>query len=181
MKDENKKEILNECENIKNDLSNFLIEIDSRDQYTPGWKFNDWEMKGVPLRIEIGPKDIEKKQAVIVRRDTREKKFVKQENLKEEVTKTLNEIQINLLEKARKFIENNKVKVDTFDDFIKATNEKKIIEAPWCGEVECEENIKFKAKGTKSLNIPFNQEKITKKCVFCDKKAKYYALFAKSY
>lgn len=177
-----KDDILKECTKIKESFADeYVVEIDSRDQYTPGWKFNYWEMQGVPLRIEIGPRDIEKGQVVLVRRDNKEKKIIKKEDLNIEVANILDQIHKNLFAKAKKFIESRKVKVNSFEDFINEIKNKKVVEASWCGEPSCEEDIKFRSKGAKSLNIPFKQEASLENCIFCDKKAKYKALFAKSY
>ena len=178
---ETKDDILNECEKIKDSLIEYVVEIDSRDQYTPGWKFNYWEMQGVPLRIEIGPRDVERGEVILVRRDNKEKKIIKKEDLNIEVANILDKIQQNLFIKAKNFIESNKIKVNSFEEFINEIKNKKIIEAFWCGEPSCEEDIKFRSKGAKSLNIPFKQEASLEKCIFCDEKAKYKALFAKSY
>ena len=162
-------------------MGEFSVHLDDRDGYTPGFKFNEWELKGVPLRIEIGPKDVENEQVVFVRRDTGEKMAVKIENIKSEAEKMLENIQKNLFERAKKNIDKHTKKVNTFDEFKKMINGNWII-APWCGNPSCEEKIKEET-GAKITNIPFdlNKETPTEKCVFCGKPAKHIVYFAKSY
>lgn len=176
-----KKEVLKKSNEIKKALSSLSVELDDREAYSPGWKFNQWEMKGVPIRMEIGPKDVEKKQVIVVRRDTGEKIFVKEKDLKKKVLEILDDIQKNLFDKAKKFISSKVVEVDKMVDFNKVIKAKKIAWAPWCGGVECEEWIKDKSGGAKSLNIPFDQKKPKKKCFQCGKNVEFYAYFAKSY
>jgi len=179
--EDSKDKVLGKTKEIAKQLKNFDVEIDDRDSYSPGWKFNEWEMKGVPIRIEIGPKDVAKNQAILVRRDTGEKKIVKISEIKNVVIKMLEDIQTNLFNKAKKFMDSSIVKIDNFKDFVKAIKDKKMVKAQWCGCPECEEKLKDKSGGAKSLNIPFVQPKVSGKCIFCDKEAKVIALFAKSY
>lgn len=179
--EDSKDKILAKTKEIAKQLKSFDVEIDDRDSYSPGWKFNEWEMKGVPIRIEIGPKDLAKSQAVLVRRDTGDKKVVKISEIKNVVTKLLDDIQNNLFEKAKKFIDLSIIEVKNMKELIKVIKDKKMAKAPWCNTPECEENLKDKTGGAKSLNIPFDQPKVSGKCVCCDKEAKVVALFAKSY
>ena len=176
-----KEEVMKAANQIEKDLSNFNPILDEREGYTAGWKFHDWELKGMPIRIEIGPKDVEKKQAVLVRRDTNEKEFVKLSKLKSRVKELLDKIQDNLFKKAKEFLDSSIVEASDFADMKKLIKENKLVFAPWCGEVDCEEHIKDKTGGAKSINIPFGQKKIDAKCVHCDNAAKYKAYFAKSY
>ncbi|MBU0472242.1 MAG: proline--tRNA ligase [Nanoarchaeota archaeon] len=179
--DKTKDVVMKKSSVIKKSLSSFLVELDGRGNYSAGWKFNQWEMKGVPLRIEVGPKDVENKQVVIVRRDTGEKLSVKDKDVKKKVKELLEVIQQNLFDKAKKFMNENIVETTDFDAMISIIGAKKIAYVPWCGEADCEDWIKEKTGGAKSLNIPFNQKKIERKCVHCDNPAKFYAYFAKSY
>lgn len=118
MFDKTKKEVLEKVENIRTILKrDFRVEIDARDEYTPGWKFNEWEMKGVPLRLEIGPKDLAQGQVVLVRRDSGEKIVVKEEKLMETIKELLNKIQENLLEKAMRFLQENIREVSDYNEF----------------------------------------------------------------
>ncbi|MBD3202863.1 proline--tRNA ligase [Candidatus Woesearchaeota archaeon] len=177
-----KKQVLKKAEEIKELLDEFSVELDDREDYTPGWKFNEWELKGVPIRIEIGPRDLKKNQAVIVRRDTGEKIFVKIKDLKEQVRTISNKIHENLYNKAKKFMEKNQVTAETWEEFKQYARDRKMIKALHCGKEECEDWIKHKTTGVKTLNIPFDSPKNVKgKCIHCDKKAKYWINFAKSY
>jgi len=177
--DKSKEKILKKAEEIKNKLKEYNIEIDKRDEYSPGWKFHEWELKGIPLRIELGPKDLEKNQVVLVRRDTGEKEFVKTAELNKKVRQTLDEIQKDLFTKAKNFLNKNIVEVDNWNDFLKAIKAKKIPKAFFCGEKECEESIKFESDGATSRCIKSDKE--SGKCVKCGKKAKYKVYFSKSY
>lgn len=179
-----KEKILAECGKIKKDLEKaFSVLLDDREGYTPGWKFNDWEMKGVPVRIEIGPRDLAEKRAVLVRRDTGEKKSVMLNALAEEVEKLLESIQQNLFNKAKNFLKTSIIEIGSLKELESAIKNKKLAFAPWCGDIKCEEEIKFKSGGAKSLNIPFEQPKLKagEKCFACGEKAKYWAYFGKSY
>ena len=123
------------CLNLRKD---FNIKIDDREEYRPSFKFNEWELQGIPLRIEVGPKDVEKKQAVLVRRDTGEKISVSLNEVCLRIPALLDEIQKNIFEKAKKFKEENTFKIDTFEDFQKIINGKGgFIYAHWCGSLEC--------------------------------------------
>jgi prolyl-tRNA synthetase len=140
-------------------------------------------MKGVPLRIEIGPKDIEKKQVIVVRRDNSKKIVVKNKDLKKKIKELLDDIQKSLFNNAKKFLNNNIMEANNFNDFKKGIKNKNIVYAPWCGLKNCEELIKDKSGGAKSLNIPLNQKnlKSNNKCIQCNKDALFHAYFAKSY
>jgi prolyl-tRNA synthetase len=179
--DDSKDKVLKKAYEIKKSLSKFSVMVDDRD-YNPGWKFNEWEMKGIPVRIEIGPKDLKDNQVVLVRRDLGKKEVVKVKDLDKKVKDSLDSMQKDLFNKAKKFLEGSVVEVKDWKQFVKAVEDKKLVKALWCEEVECEEWIKDKANGAKSLMIPFDQPKSVKgKCVQCGKDAKSYAYFAKSY
>lgn len=156
------------------------VNLDDRDA-SPGWKFNEWEMKGVPLRLEIGPKDIEKNQCVLVRRDTHEKAFVSLDNIEKTVADMLDDIQKNMLEIARKHRDAHTTHAENWEDFKTAIENRNFVFAPWCGETECELAIKQET-GASTRNIPFENhgaEGCT--CVHCGKKAATKIYFAKSY
>ena len=157
------------------------VVLDDRREYTPGWKFNEWELKGVPIRIEIGPRDIKQNQVVTVRRDTFEKAAVKDEQIESAIEKLLDKIQNNLLSKARKFLEKNTTTVKTYDAF-KETLEKKggFIRASWCSNRKCEEKIKEETGATIRI-VPFEKEKPFSDCVYCGEQAKEVVYFARSY
>jgi len=176
-----KDDTIAEAKKIGKELSGYDTVVDTREEYSAGWKFNQYEMKGVPLRVEIGPKDIEKKQVVIVRRDTGEKLFVKRAELKDQVKLLLEEIQNHLLDKAREGIKKSIVEPDTWEEFCKAGDEKKVIYAPFCGCEDCEEVIKDETKGVTSRCFPLEQKETGKKCIKCGEKAQGYAYFGKCY
>lgn len=154
--------------------------LDERDN-TPGWKFSEWELKGIPIRIEIGPKDIEKKQVTIVRRDNGKKIEVKETFLSKEIEKILNDIQSSLFKKAKDNFEEKIVDVKNMQDLKKAISSQKVARAPFCGEDKCEESIKDRSDGAKSINMPFDKNKYEDKCVSCGKPIKSICYFAKSY
>ncbi len=158
------------------------VKLDDRDSQTPGWKFNEWEMRGVPLRLEIGPKDLEKSQVVLARRDTREKSFVPMDGLDAHVDGLLATIQRALYDRALKFREEHTVEADTYAEF------KRIMEgrpgfviSPWCGSAACEASIKTETQAT-IRNIPFaGSPAAGKTCLTCGAPATVHAWFAKSY
>jgi len=170
------KEILEKLE--ERDISAVL---DDRAEYTPGWKFNQWELKGVPVRIEIGPRDLKKKQITVARRDTYGKTVVKEEEAINAVEKLLGEIQENLYAKAKKFLEEKITKVRFYEEFKKTLKNKGgFIKAPWCGNSKCEERIKEETGATIRL-ISFEKEETKANCLCCGEKAKETVYFAKSY
>lgn len=179
--DKTKKEVLQTAETVRKKLKNFLVHLDDRDNYSPGWKFNEWEMKGVPIRIEIGPKDLEKNQVMVVRRDTGQKEACALTNVEKSVKSLLTQIQDNLYEKAEQLLKNSIVKVNDLKEAKKHIDNKKIVFAPWCGSVDCEENIKHKSGGAKSLNSPLKQPKVSEDCFACKEKANSWFYFGKSY
>jgi len=182
MFDKTKKEVLEKAEHIRTILKrDFRVEIDARDEYTPGWKFNEWEMKGVPLRLEIGPKDLAREQVVLVRRDSGEKIAVKEDKLGETVKKLLDKIQENLLEKAKKFLQENIREVSDYSEFKEVIEKKKgLIKAQWCGNKDCEDKIKEETKASIRC-IPFEQEEVSGKCIYCGEKSSTLVYFARAY
>jgi len=155
------------------------VKLDDRDGYTPGWKFNEWELKGVPLRMEIGPKDVEKGQVVLVRRDTGEKAFVADKDVGKVVPATLEKIQASLFAKAKQFLESSTVNADSYDALKKAISQKRIVSTGWCGSAACEGKIQDDTTAT--IRIISLDAKATKVCVCCGKKAKHSVLIARSY
>jgi prolyl-tRNA synthetase len=168
---------------IQADMLNHGVRVmlDDRDAYTPGWKFAEWEMRGVPLRLEIGPKDIEKSQVLLARRDTREKLPTPMDGLTAKIVNLLDTIQTNLFERAVKFREERTKRVSTYDEF-KALMEGRpgFVIAGWCGSAECEAQIKAETQAT-LRNIPFGFEKVSGTCVKCGRTAAGEAWFAKAY
>jgi prolyl-tRNA synthetase len=181
--EDSKKNILKEANDIKKKLEKkgISVHLDNRENYSPGWKFNEWELKGIPVRIEFGPKDLEKKKAMVVRRDNGEKQHLDLTAIADEVSLVLDNIQTSLFEKAEKVLQESITKVENMKEAKKALEAKKIIFAPWCGSVECEDNFK-EATGAKSLNSPEEQPDIkNKKCFACEEKANAWFYLGKSY
>ncbi|MBL7100704.1 MAG: proline--tRNA ligase [Nanoarchaeota archaeon] len=179
--EKSKKKLLKKAEEIQNSLTDLTVEIDDRDEYSPGWKFNEWEMKGVPLRIEIGPKDLEKNQTILVRRDTGKKEVVKIKNVNKAVKETLNKIQENLFKNSKNFVKRNLEEAKTLDELKQVLNKKKIALAPWCETTKCEDWIKDQTGGAKILNVPLKQPKKIGKCIYCKKEGKKAVYIGKTY
>jgi len=157
------------------------VVLDDREEYTPGWKFNQWELKGVPIRIEIGPRDIKQKQVTLARRDTFQKITVREDEAAETVTKLLEEIQNSLFNKAKKLLEEGTTTVKSYDEFKKVLEKKGgFIRASWCGNSACEEKIKDETRAT-IRTVPFEKEKPFSKCVHCGEDANEVVYFARSY
>ena len=159
----------------------FRVEADFRKQVSPGVKFNDCEMRGIPLRLEMGPRDIENGECVLVRRDTSEKIPVKLENLEETIEKLLEDIQNNMFEMCKKRMEEKTTEAHTLEEFEEKINSNQgFIKAMWCGNAECEAKIK-ELTAAKSRCMPFVQEKIDDKCVCCGKPADKYVIWGRQY
>ncbi len=165
----------------KLEQKNLTVILDDRQEYTPGWKFNQWELKGVPVRIEIGPRDLKQQQITVVRRDTCQKAAVKETEAIEAVEKLLTEIQHNLYAKARIGLEEKTTSVTTYDNFKQVlTTKGGFIKAPWCGSAECEAKIKDETGATIRVR-PFQKEEPTGNCIHCGQTAKEMVYFARSY
>ena len=159
----------------------FRVKLDDSDQST-GWKFSQYEMKGVPLRLEIGPRDIENNSCVLVSRVTREKIFVSLDNIVEEVEKALQKVHDELYQRALENRTNRTYEAHDFDEFLDiAENKSGYIKAMWCEDVACEEMIKEKTGGVKSRCIPFVEDKISDVCVCCGKPAKKMVIWGRQY
>ena len=156
------------------------VKVDDSEK-NPGWKFSEQEMRGIPLRVEIGPKDIEAGQAVIVRRDTREKQIVALSELTEAVKAALEAEQTALYEKAKAHLESHIYEARTYDEFKDTVaNKPGFVKAEWCGDVACELKIKEDTTAT-SRCMPFHQEHISDKCVCCGRPAKKLVIWGKAY
>ena len=155
------------------------VEFDDRDNVTPGWKFNEWELKGVPVRIEIGPRDLAENKVVAVRRDTFEKSSLEMEGLEQNVAGMLEQIQKNMLEVAREFRDTHTRDVHSMQELGEQVNGG-YARAMWCGEQACEDEIKEKFSAT-SRCMPFDQTPIDEVCVCCGKPARKLIYFAKAY
>lgn len=178
--EDSKEKVLKKAEEIAKSLKEYNAILDKNEEYTPGWKFHEYELKGIPLRIEIGPKDLEKEQVIAVRRDNGEKKAIKIKEINKEILKILDEMHESLYKRAEKMLHENIKEVDNFEDFKKAIKNKKIARAYYCGNVGCEDWIK--TEGAKALNMPLDQPSMKgKKCIYCKKDAKFLVHWGKSY
>ena len=178
----NKEGVIEKAAELKEQLNNyFRVELDDRMQYTPGYKFNYWEMKGVPIRIEIGPRDIQNNKCVLVRRDTLEKIDVSLDDLTANITKLLDEIQQNMYNMCKDNMIKRTSVAHNMEEFKKELEENQgLIKAMFCGNPDCEEKI-HELTGAKSRCIPFEEEKVDNKCVFCGKEAKNMVIWARQY
>ena len=157
------------------------VTLDDRDAYTPGWKFAEWELRGVPLRLEIGPKDIEKSTVLVARRDTREKEAVPVEGLVASVRARLEQIQRTLFDRAVQFREERTQRVSDYEAFKNVMEGRPgFVIAPWCGSAACEAQIKTDTQAT-IRNMPMRAATPTGRCVRCDRAAQAEAWFAKAY
>ena len=179
-------EIAQAADYLKSDIKtlekmNRRIHVDDRLQVSPGFKFNEWEMKGAPVRLEVGARDIEAGQAVAVRRDTGEKLEVSKENIVSEVNRLLDEIQVSLYQQAKDFQRVNTHTVKNYSDFKEIMSSTGgFIRCGWDGNPETEEAIKDETNATIRC-IPFDEQPDGLKCVYSAKPAKYEVIFAKAY
>ena len=179
---QHKEGVLEKANEIKTELSKkFRVKLDDSDNST-GWKFSQYEMKGVPLRLEIGPRDIENNSCVLVSRVTREKTFVSLDNLAEEVEKALKKVHDELYQRALENRTNRTYEARSFEEMLDiAENKSGYIKAMWCGETACEEKVKEETGGVKSRCIPFVQDHLSDVCVCCGKPAKHMVIWGRQY
>ena len=157
------------------------VRLDDREEYKPGWKFAEWEMRGVPLRLEIGPRDIEQEQVLLARRDTREKLTAPMDGLEERVTGLLDAVQTALYDRALAFRDSHTIRTASSDEFRRAFEGRPgFVIAPWCGSAECEAQIKADTQAT-IRNLAFDLPPATGACVRCGQPGLTDAYFAKSY
>lgn len=157
------------------------VQVDDRANYSPGWKFNEWEMKGVPVRLEIGPKDIEKGQATVCRRDNLEKSQLALENITESIKGLLDDVHASMLANALKMREEKTSVANDMDELKKVLEEKPgFVKAMWCGDRACEDKIKEETGATIRC-MPFEQEQISDICICCGEKADKMVYLAKAY
>jgi prolyl-tRNA synthetase len=173
--------VIEKAAEVKDRLSKIVrVKMDTSDKM-PGWKFSEYEMKGVPVRLEIGPKDIAKNQVVLVRRDTREKIFVPMDELETKVTELLDDVQLSLYNKAKERMDAKTYTAANLEEFKEIADTKPgFIKAMWCGDAACEEKLREVA-GVTSRCMPFEQEHISDKCVCCGKEAKTMVYWGKAY
>jgi prolyl-tRNA synthetase len=182
--DDERQGVLAKAAELAADLSSeFRVKIDDRENYKPGWKFNEWEMKGVPLRIELGPRDLAANQVMVARRDKgpKEKSTLGMDGLKDGVRALLTEIQQSMLRDALKFRADNWHTVDTFDEFKTVLEERGgLLYAHWCGSGGCEQAVQDETKATIRC-IPFDQAEEAGACIYCGQPSKMRVPFAKAY
>ncbi|XP_011063777.1 PREDICTED: bifunctional glutamate/proline--tRNA ligase [Acromyrmex echinatior] len=206
MDEHTKESILKKCDWLVRHLGQegkFRVKSDCRLNRTPGWKFNHWELKGVPIRLEVGPKDLLKNQVTVVRRDNFQRTAIEiyNDNIITPLTSILNDVQKQLLSRAKSKLNEHVKKVEKWSDFNPELNKKNLLLVPFCGDPACEDKIKEDSKedrsesaesgslmGAKSLCIPFDQPEMTRplnelKCIHhsCKNKPKFYTLFGRSY
>ena len=175
-----KEGVLEKAQELKNRLSGFRVKVDDTDK-SPGWKFAEAEMRGIPVRVEIGPKDIEAGRCVLVRRDTREKIECALDEIEEKAGQLLETIQKDMLERARAHRDAHTYVARTMDEMEEIlTNRPGFVKAMWCGCQECEDKIKEKFAAT-SRCMPFEQEEVSDVCVCCQKPAKKMVYWGKAY
>ena len=175
-----KEGVLDKAFEIKEALSGFRVKVDDSDK-SPGWKFSESEMRGIPVRVEIGPKDMAQNQAVLVRRDTREKQIVPLDRIQEKIGELLVQIQREMLERAREHRDAHTYTAEDFDVFKRTVEEKPgFVKAMWCGCRECEDKIK-ELTGATSRCMPFVQEKLADTCVCCGKPAVKMVYWGRAY
>ena len=179
--DEGKDIVLPKVKEIEEKLEslNIRVHVDDREGLSPGYKFNDWELKGVPIRIEIGPKDIEKQSVVIAKRQDSEKSNVGFSDI-EKIPLMLEEIQRIMLEKAKKQSKENTMSISEYTEFKSKIEKGGFFNSPWCGKLECEEKIKEET-GAEIRVIPWNSEDTTQKCIYCKEQSKSIPIFARGY
>ena len=179
---QHKEGVLEKAAEIRDRLAaKWRVKLDDSDQST-GWKYSQYEMKGVPLRLEIGPRDIENNSCVLVSRVSRQKTFVSLDNIEEEIEKALAAVHDELLARAEKNLCEKMNVAHDHEEFLDiAANHPGFIKAMWCGDAECEENLKDETGGVKSRCIPFVEEHISDVCACCGKPAKHMVVWGRQY
>jgi prolyl-tRNA synthetase len=171
------------CLKVRDELkaAGIRVYLDDRTTVSAGWKFNEWELKGVPMRLEIGPRDIENGVATALRRDTLEKFTLPLSGIVEASQTKLAEIQRGLYEKALRYRDAHTFDAVDFDELVKGLDVSKgYVRAMWCGERACEDAVKEKT-GATARCMPFEQHKVGETCVVCGKEAKHMVYWARAY
>ncbi|MEK6827332.1 MAG: His/Gly/Thr/Pro-type tRNA ligase C-terminal domain-containing protein, partial [Nanoarchaeota archaeon] len=180
--DKTKEKVLKLARKIKKELNSFSPILDEREDFSPGRKFSEWELKGIPLRIEIGPKDLEKNQVTIVKRNDSKKLEIKIGSLKKEIPKLLEQIQTELYDNAKKLLNSNTEKTENKKQMIQFIKDKKMVLVPMCSSEKCEDVLKDETGGAKTLFIdPKNSSVKNSKCIICNKQAEYWVYVGRTY
>jgi len=179
---EDEQKIVSKAQEIADILQNkkLRIHVDKRSELTPGYKFNDWELKGVPLRIEIGPKDLEKQKVVMVKRNNRQKTDVPIDKISDEADTLLDQIQKEMFDAAKKLLESLTIQVSDYNEFKSKIEQGGFLEALWCGKQECEEKIKEETSADIRV-IPFDGNNTSGKCIYCNETSASNVVFARAY
>lgn len=177
-----KENVLEENKKLNEKLSKkFRTKLDDRDNYSVGYKFNDWEMRGVPVRLEMGPRDIENEQVTLVRRDTQEKMIVKINEVEEKISELLEDIQKSMYEACKQRLKEKTTIALNMEEVKKNLDENQgYVKTMWCGNQECEDKVK-ELTGAPSRCMPFEQEHLSDKCVCCGKEAKHMVVWGRQY
>ncbi len=180
--DEEKQKVLKKANEIQNIFvkKNIRVHVDDREELTPGYKFHDWELRGIPLRIEIGPKDIEKNKVVLAKRYNKEKLDLSFDEINEKIESILDDIQKQMLVAAKKILEKMTRDVSNYDEFKSELEKGGFLQSPWCGKDECEAKIKEETSAEIRV-IPFESENSSKKCVYCNEQSVSIPIFARGY
>jgi len=180
---QHKEGVLEKATEITNALkaAGLRVKMDDSDN-SPGWKYSEYEMKGVPVRLEVGPRDIENNSCVLVSRVSRNKNFVSLDNIADQVKDMLQSVHTELVERANRNRAEKTNDAHSYEEFLQIAEEKPgFIRAMWCGETECEEKLKDITGGVKSRCIPFHEENLSETCVCCGKKAKHMVIWGRQY
>jgi len=180
--DDEKGNVIQKANQIKDSLSkiNLRVHLDDREQLTPGFKFNDWEMKGIPIRIEIGPKDIAKNQVVLARRHNQTKTSIDMDSLTEKIPSELKNIQKEMFDTAKKILDERVVRVSEYQQFKEELENGKMIDCSWCGNQTCEDKIKEETSADLRV-IPFDNTEKSETCIYCKNSGTTNVLFARGY
>ena len=180
--DDEKGNVIQKANQIRDDLSkiNLRVHLDDREQLTPGFKFNDWEMKGIPIRIEIGPKDIAKNQLVLAKRHNQTKTSIDINSFTEKISSELKYIQKEMFDAAKKILDERVVRVSEYQQFKEELENGKMIDCSWCGNQTCEDKIKEETSADLRV-IPFDNQQKSETCIYCKNSGTTNALFAKGY
>jgi len=180
--DNEKGDVIQNANEIKDSLTkiNLRVHLDDREQLTPGFKFNDWEMKGIPIRIEIGPKDIAKNQVVLVRRHNQAKTSIDMDSSSEKIASELKNIQKEMFDAAKKILDERVVRVSEYQQFKEELENGKMIDCSWCGNQTCEDKIKEETSADLRV-IPFGNTEKSETCIYCKNSGTTNVLFAKGY
>ena len=180
--EEERSKVMDACGVLKKMLSAFRVKVDDREHLRPGFKFNEWELKGVPTRLEIGPKEVEDDHVILYRRDTDSKESLGQSGIEQKIASLMDEIQKNLFDQAKTFQEENTYEPATWEEFRSLLSEAAgFVRGAWCGSHKCEDRVQEETKGT-SRALPLEPDKnLNANCIVCGESASEMVIWAQSY